>query len=152
MSQVNPTLRASVAQSVLKNNGYFRANVTYENITQKNQKKGKIAYNVHLDSLFTYDSIAYVGFTDSTQRLIDSTLSEALIRKGDPFSVNTLESERNRIGTLLRDNGYYFYNPSYVNYLADTINVPNRVQLRLQLTDGLPEEVMRKWYIGNIDI
>ena len=29
MSQVNPALRASVATSVLRNNGYFRGNVTY---------------------------------------------------------------------------------------------------------------------------
>ena len=52
MSQVNPALRASVAQSVLRNNGYFRGNVDYETIPQKNAKKGKIAYHVRLDSLF----------------------------------------------------------------------------------------------------
>ena len=41
MSQVNPALRASVAQSVLRNNGYFRANVTYEAVPLKNPKKSK---------------------------------------------------------------------------------------------------------------
>ena len=48
MSQVNPALRASVAQSVLRNNGYFRANVTFETVTRKNPKKSKIAYHVHV--------------------------------------------------------------------------------------------------------
>ena len=152
MSTVNPALRASVAQSVLKNNGYFRANVSYEAVPRRNKKKAKIAYHVRLDSLFTYDSIAYVGFPDEPRRLIDSTISEALIRKGEPFSVNSLEDERSRIGTLLRNNGYYYYSPSYVNYLADTVNVLNRAQLRLQLNDGLPDEAMRKWYIGNTEI
>ena len=152
MSQVNPELRASVAQSVLKNNGYFRASVSYEPVKRKNPKKGKIAYHVHLDSLFTYDSIAYVGFPDNPRFLIDSTAAQAVIRKGEPFSVSSLESERSRIGSLLRDNGYYYYNPAYVTYLADTVAVPNRLQLRLQLTDPLPDEAMRKWYVGNIDI
>ena len=152
MSTVNPALRASVAQSVLKNNGFLRADVTYEPVTRKNPKKGKIAYHVRLDSLFTYDSIAHVGFPDVPRHLIDSTANEAYIQRGTPFSVGTLESERSRIGTLLRNNGYYFYNPSYVNYLADTIDTPNRTQLRMQLSDGLPPEAMRQWYIGNMEV
>lgn len=152
MSQVNPTLRASVAQSVLRNNGYFRGNVTYETVPLKNPKKGKIAYHVRLDSLFTYDSIAYVGFPDKPRQLLDSTAAEAIIRKDAPFSVSDMENERNRISTLLRNNGYYFYTTGYTTYLADTVAVPNRTQLRIQLADGLSDETMRQWYIGNIAI
>ena len=152
MSQVNPALRASVAQSVLRNNGYFRGNVTYETVPQKNPKKGKIAYHVHLDSLFTYDSIAYVGFPSKPRQLLDSTIAEAIIRKNAPFSVSDMENERNRISTLLRNNGYYYYTPSYTTYLADTIAVENRIQLRIQQADGLPDETMRQWRIGNMAI
>ena len=39
MSQVNPALRASVASSVLRNNGYFRGHVSYEAVPRKNPKK-----------------------------------------------------------------------------------------------------------------
>ena len=152
MSTVNPALRASVAQSVLKNNGFLRASVTYEPVMRKNPKKGKIAYHVHLDSLFTYDSIAHVGFPDVPRHLIDSTAAEAYIQRGLPFSVASMENERSRIGSLLRNNGYYFYTPTYINYLADTINTPNRAQLRLQLADGLPPEALRQWYIGNMNV
>ena len=152
MSQVNPALRASVAQSVLKNNGYFRGSVTYEDVPQKDPKKGKIAYHIHLDSLFTYDSIAYVGFPDTPRQLLDSTGFEALIRKNAPFSISDMENERNRIATLLRNNGYYYYTPSYTTYLADTVAVANRTQLRIQLADDLPDGAMRQWYIGDIAI
>ena len=152
MSQVNSALRASVAQSVLRNNGYFRSTVTYEAVPLSNPKKSKIAYHVHLDSLFTFDSIAYVGFPDNPRRLIDSTSAEALVRKDEPFSVNVLESERSRIGSLLRNNGYYYFNPNYTTYLADTVNVANRTQLRIQLADDLPKEAMKQWYIGNTDL
>ena len=58
MSKVNPALRASVAKSVLQNNGYFRGDVTYEIIQKKNPKKCKIGYTIRLDSLFTLDSVA----------------------------------------------------------------------------------------------
>ena len=152
MSQVNPALHASVAKSVLRNNGYFRADVTYDIIPQKNPKKSKIAYSVRLDSLFTLDSVAYVGFPDSLQQLIDSTTSSALIRSGDAFAMSALDAERSRISTLFRNNGYYYYNTSYASYLADTLLTPDKAQLRFQLAHGLPEGALDKWYIGNINV
>ena len=152
MSQVNPALRASVATSVLRNNGYFRGEVTYEPVPLKNPKKSKLRYTVRLDSLFTVDSLAYIGFTDSLQQLIDSTREETLIPKGSPFSVSALDGERSRISTLFRNNGYYYFTPNYTTYFADTIAVPNKTQLRLQMVDGLSEETLKKWYIGHIDV
>ena len=152
MSQVNPALRANVARSVLRNNGFFRGDVTYETIAMKNPKKQKIAYTVRLDSLFTLDSVAYVNFPDTLQALIDSTCQESLIKHGNAFSVSALDEERGRVNTLFRNNGYYYYNNNYATYLADTIATPNKVQLRFQLANGLPEEALKKWYIGHLDV
>ena len=152
MSQVNPSLRASVAKSVLRNNGYFRGDVSYEIIPQKNPKKSKIRYSVRLDSLFTLDSVAYVNFPDTIQHLIDSTVQESLIKSGSAFSVASLDGERSRINTLLRNNGYYYYNSSYASYLADTLAVADKAQLRFQLAEGVPDEALRKWYIGHVDV
>jgi hypothetical protein len=152
MSQVNPALRSSVARSVLRNNGFFRGDVTYELVPQKNPRKGKIGYTIHLDSLFTLDSVSYVNFPAPIQALIDSTREESLIKRHSPFSINQLDAERLRISTLLRNNGYYFYTPSYASYLADTFAVENKSQLRFQLADGVPEAALRKWYIGKLDV
>ena len=152
MSQVNPALRASVAQSVLRNNGYFRGYVNYETIPQKNPKKCKVGYTIHLDSLFTLDSVSYRNFPKAMNLLIDSTREESLIKTGEPFSISNLDGERTRISTLMRNNGYFYYNPNYASYLADTFAVDNKAQLRFQLADGLPSEALKKWYIGHIDV
>ena len=152
MSQVNPALRASVASSVLRNNGYFRGHVSYEAVPRKNPKKSKIGYTVRLDSLFTLDSVAYTNFPAEIQALIDSTREERLINRGTPLSVSVLDGERNRISTLLRNNGYYYFNPSYTSYLADTFATADKAQLRLQLADGLDEAVLHRWYVGKIDV
>lgn len=62
MSQVNPQLRASVAQSVLRNHGYMNGTVEYEIVEQKNPKKRKIGYTVKFGPLLTVDTLQYVGF------------------------------------------------------------------------------------------
>ena len=152
MSKVNPRLRASVARSVLKNNGYLHGNVTYEEITMKNPKKAKVAYTVKMDSLFTIDTMSYVNFPADLKELIDSTLDNTNIKKGNPFCVSSLDAERSRLSLLFRNNGYYNYSPGYASYLADTFDLPNRVKLRLQLADSLPTDALKKWFMGTITI
>lgn len=156
ISDVNPELRTTVAETVLKNNGYFRGNVTYDIVesgvgTTRNDSlqrplKAKIAYKVDMGPLFTIDSITYVGFSDDEMKIIDS--EERLIRKGDPFSVSTLDEERTRIYNALREHGYYFYQQAYSTYLADTLKVLGRVQLQLHKLDSLPEVVGKQWTMG----
>ena len=152
MSQVNPALRAQVARQVLRTNGYMHGDVSYQEVDQRNPKKAKIAYTVRMDSLFRVDTMSYVGFPPSMQRLIDSTRHEAVIDAGSPFSAANLDAERTRLTRLFRNNGFYYYQPSYASYLADTFGIANRAQLRLQLADSLPRQALRPWYIGTTSV
>ena len=152
MSWVNPTLRASVAQSVLRNHGYFQGSVGFETITQKNPKKAKIAYTVDMGRLYTIDSLEYIGFPAAADSMIRATSEEALIHSGDPFSVSALDAERERLNTLFRNNGYYYYQSGYASYLADTFAVDGKVQMRLQMADDVPAVAKRKWYIGRVNL
>jgi hypothetical protein len=152
MSWVNPKLRASVAQSVLRNHGYFGAIVDYETITQKNPKTAKISYNVMPGRMYKLDSISIVGFPVEADSMIHATSDETYLKKGDAFVVSNLDAERQRISTLLRNNGYYYYQPGYASYLADTFVVDGKVQLQLKLANDIPREALHKWYIGRIDL
>ena len=138
MSWVNPALRASVAQTVLRNHGYLHSKVSYENVQQKNPKKCKIGYNVNVGEIFTVDTLEYVDFPAEADSLIASTVTEAKIKKGSPLDVSSLDSERQRLYTLFRDHGYYYYQAGYASYLADTLSEPNKAALRLQLASDLP--------------
>ena len=152
MSWVNPLLRSSVAQSVLTNHGYFDGQVTYDIIPRKNPKTAKIGYTVNFGRLTTLDSIGYYNFPPEADSLIQESLSEAKIHKGDPFVVANLDAERQRISMLLRNNGYFYYVPGYSTYLADTFAIDGKAKLRLQMADSIPEAAKHKWYIGRINI
>lgn len=165
MSQVNPALRAQVARQVLRTNGYLHGDVTYEEVMKPGKthrtddgiveelpKKAKIAYTVRMDSLFRVDSMEYVGFPPAMAQLIDSTKSEAMLVRGTPFSVANLDAERTRLSTLFKNNGYYYYQPAYTTFLADTFAKPFRAQMRLLMLDSLPEQALKPWYIGTTSV
>lgn len=150
MSQVNPALRASVAHSLLRNYGYFHNTVDYETVPQRNPRKAKIGYTVSLGHLFTIDSLAYVNFPSEADSLIRTTQTEAMVKTGDAFTVSALDAERTRLATLFRNNGYYYYQPGYASYLADTLAVPGCAQVRLQMANDIPQQATHKWYMGRI--
>jgi outer membrane translocation and assembly module TamA len=152
MSWVNPELRASVAQSVLRNNGYFGGRVSYQNVPRKNPKTAKIRYTVNPGRLYTIDTVGYYGFPAEADSIIRATLPTAYIRQGDAFSTASLDAERNRVSGLLRNQGYYYYQPAYASFLADTFQVDGKAQLRFQLADDVPAAAKHKWYIGRIAI
>ncbi|MBR6946017.1 MAG: hypothetical protein IKH64_08755, partial [Prevotella sp.] len=152
MSWVNPVLRASVAQSVLRAHGYFHGHVDYEIVPQSNPKKAKIGYTVSMGPLLTVDTMQYVNFPPLTDSLLSTTADEAYLRTGSPFTVASLDAERTRVTNLLRNNGYYYYQSTYASYLADTLVIPGKAQLRLQMADDVPVAARHPWYIGNITI
>ncbi len=152
MSWVNPTLRAQVAQQMLRAHGYFGANVSYEITEQKNPKEAKIAYDVNLGHLYTIDSLSYRNYPQEAMSLIEADSANAAIHNGDAFDVSTLDGERNRISNLLRNHGYFYYQSDYATYLADTLSAPGKALLHFQLADSLSPKILRPWYIGRTEI
>ena len=152
MRQVNPELRASVAQSVLRSHGYMNGKVDFKIIQQKNPKKAKIGYTVDFGQLYTVDTLEYVNFPQTADSLIRLSQGGALVKTGDPLDASTMDAERNRLANIFRNNGYYYYQPGFASYLADTLASPGKAKLRLQMADNLPAIVKRKWYIGKITI
>ncbi|MBO7290005.1 MAG: BamA/TamA family outer membrane protein [Bacteroidaceae bacterium] len=153
ISKVNPELRAEVATDILKYYGYFNGRVETEILTdRKNSKKANVVYNIHFNEPYRYDSVNYTRFPEAVDSLIDSTRKAALIKAGTQFNAAAMEEERTRISTLLRENGYYYFQPGYLNYLADTINTPGKVNLRIQAVKNIPENAYTRYRIGKINM
>lgn len=152
VSYVSPEMRALVAKNLLRSNGYFNADVDYEIIPQKNPKKAKISYTVKNNRLYTIDTVKYLRYPSGMDSLIRATQDDTRLRAGEAFAVASLDAERNRINSLMRDNGYYFYRSAYSAFLADSVSNPGQVELHMQPVDGMPDEARRKWYLGRMRV
>lgn len=152
MSYVNPEMRALVAKNLLRSGGYFNAEVDYEIIPQKNPKKAKLSYTVTNNRLYRLDTVKYIGYVAGADSLIRATMPESHLKSGEAFAVSALEAERNRLSTLFRDNGYYFYRPNYSVFIADSVSNPGRVELHMQPLADMPDEAGRKWYLGKMKV
>lgn len=153
ISKVNPELRAEVATEVLKYYGYFHGKVEPEIITdKKNPKKAKVRYTVTLNEPYRYDSIEYCNFPTSADSLIKATWRRRYIKDNEQFNAAAMEEERTRLSEMFRNNGYYYYQPNYIKFLADSINTPGKIQLRIQPEQNLPARISRTWKFGTTNI
>lgn len=152
MSYANPDLHTTVGRNLLKKRGYFNGDISYSLVPQKNPKKMKLQYAVKMGQLWTIDTLGYVGFTPGQDSLISAHADEAMTRSGAPFDISTLESERQRITQLFRDNGYFYYEKGMASYLADSVSRPGTVAVNLQLLDSIDGRALRTWTIRNINV
>ncbi len=152
VSKVNPLVRTTVAHNTLRNFGYFRNQVSYQIVPQKDSRKAKISYHVSPGPLFHLDSIAYQYFPVQADSIIRATQIRSLLKRGNPFSVKDLDAERTRLSDAFRNQGYYFFRPDYVTFRADTVQAQEKVSLQVRPSTKAPEESMRPYYLGNTTI
>lgn len=151
VADARPETRVKMLESILDNNGYFGSKATYSVQSGKNPKKGKIVYNVDVSAPYLIDSIQYINDGTKLGHLIDtiSKRSRYLV-KGERFCVDSLEVVRTRIANTLRNLGYYYFRPEYIEYLADTLITPHAVALRVTLADNVPGIARLQYRVGNI--
>ena len=153
ISTVNPEVRTQIAYNLLREYGYFSGSATFDTVPDpKDPKKAKLNYRITMNNAYTYDSIAYIRLRHRIDTLVQRDTSNQLIRKGDNFNVTQLEAERQRLASLLRNNGYYYFRPDFITYQADTLRNPGKVSLRVSTKPGLQRSVLRPWRIGNISV
>ena len=153
LSTVNPEVRVGIAKNLLREHGYFNGTADYEVLPHKKDSlKAEVVYRLTKNEPYRYDSVQYRRFRHRADTLIQLSEDQQLLHKGDLFNVVRLEEERQRIATLMRDNGYYYFRPDYIVYDADSTLAPQKVSLRVQLKQGLSPQVMRPWRIGDITV
>ncbi|MBR1901674.1 MAG: BamA/TamA family outer membrane protein [Bacteroidaceae bacterium] len=152
VSSVNPKVRSTVAHNTLRNYGYFRNKVTYDTITMNNPKKAKISYHVTPGPVFHLDTIKYLPFYPQADSIIQATMGQSLLKQGTPFSVQNLDAERRRLQKEFRNNGYFYYRPEYISFRADTVMIPQKVQIQVRPLPETPNQAEHPYYIGNTRI
>lgn len=152
VSSVNPDTRVKIASNLLKDYGYFNGNVTYTVDSTRNPRAVKLSYQIDMGKPYYIDTVLYEGFTGRADSLFRKHFDERLIHRNDNFDVTRLNEERERLVTLFKNNGYYFFRSEYITFLADTLMRPGYINLKIIPKSNTPKEAKTKYIIGKTDI
>ena len=124
-----------VMEQVLVNQGYLKAGVVSETVFQRH--KALVNYYAHPGRLYHISSIRYVCLDSVLLEHILTDTVNSLIKVGEAFDANVLNSERTRLASLLQSNGYYGFKKDYITYLADTARNSSAVALSVRIRSGV---------------
>lgn len=136
-------------RNYLVNKGFFYAEVEY--VSKIKRKKAFVTYNINAGHQYKFDKIEFVE--DSSLKvsyLIKQDSDKSLLIKGDPFDVNTLKQERDRIAEEVRDEGYYLFNKDMVLYDLDSNDITKTMDVYVNVATPSDSLDHRKFYINNI--
>lgn len=154
ISDVRPEVRVKMIDEILDNNGYFRGSASYNlNYNKKNHKKASITYEVIPGNFYPIDTIEYLPDTTRLFHLIDSVAKkDSYLQPGVRYSTDSLSIVRRRITNAVRNKGYYFFRPEFIEYLADSLMRKGKIALRLNVASNLPEYVTAQYKTGDIKV
>ena len=148
MVNVKPGATAKIIDARLFNIGIFKS-YTESRIVEK-KRTFKVVYTSHVHSPYVVKELVYHIVDDSISRLVLSSKDKSLIRPGEDYNLDKLKNERNRIDILLKNNGYFYFNPDNLLFKADTSNENRQVTLRLTLKDSIPSNATAIYRIHDV--
>lgn len=149
MTAINPQTICSVIDAQLFNRGIFNSFTEFKIIEKKHS--AKVLYVSHIHKPYAIKELIYTISDDSLQKKLLTEKEFSLLKVGNDFNLETLKNERNRIDSLLKDIGYFYFNPDYLLFKADT-SEKRMVSLKLSLKDSIPKNALTVYKIRNVYI
>ena len=154
VSDVRPEVRTHMIEQILDNNGYFRGTATYSLVQGKNRKKAKILYEINPGPGYPIRNVELLPDSTALGALIDSLARQDtyLMADNPRYSTDSLSIARTRITNSLRNRGYYFFRPEFIEYLADSIAHPGEIELKMMLASNIPPIALAPYTTGKVTV
>lgn len=150
LSDQRPKEVSEVMANQLQNLGYFKANVVYKVISKN--KKAKIEYTATIEEPYRIKKIIFPIEDDALSKEIKATEEKSRIKEGVQYNLDLLKEERVRIDNRLKQNGYYFFNPNYLLFKADSSTNGHELTLTVTVKTDVPEKAKYAYTLNNIYI
>ena len=150
MSAVKPQVTTAVIDSKLFNIGIFNSLTEFSVVEKKHT--ASLIYTSYVHARYKVKAVEYSIPDDSLSKVIHSGMNMTVIQEGDEYNLDLLKLERVRIDAVLKDRGYFYFNPDYLLFKADTSDISHTVSLKLTLKDSIPENALTVYRIRNVFI
>jgi len=148
LSKIKPNETVRYIDTKLFNAGIFNSRTEYKVIEKK--RTAKIIYICHVHPPYSISEISYSITNEKIMQIITTNRKKSLIKSGDDYNLETLKKERERVDGILKNNGYYFFNPDYLVFHADTSSRDRTVKLQLTFKEDVPEKALKVYKINSI--
>jgi len=148
-SQVDLAKNSTIMQNRLQNESYFQSLVRGDTIGK--EKTAKAVFTVNAGPSYTINSVSFPSATDnSLDTAVRGTMAQTLLKVGEKYNLDVIKSERVRIDTRLKEEGFFYFAPEQLVIKVDSTIINHKVDLIVSIKPTTPERAREIYSIRNI--
>ena len=147
-SKVDLDYNVAVLRNFTENRGYFKTRVSADS-TAKN-KRATAEYTVWPKRQYKIKSVQFPADSSDLGKEIAKTSRRSLLKEGNPYNLEVIKAERERIDARLKEKGYYYFNPDYILAQVDSTKGDYEVNIKLKIKDETPDKATIAYKINKI--
>ncbi len=134
----------------LQNQGYLQATVTGDTIVKN--RKATAVYAAETGYQYSIKEVSFEKDSSLLSSTILATEKGSFLKPGKPYNLDVMVAERERIDALLKEKGFYYFNPDFLYISADTSIGDHKVNLTVNKKPTTPAVATHTWKINDIFI
>lgn len=147
-SKVDLDYNVAVLRNFTENRGYFKTRVSADS-TAKN-KRATAEYTVWPKKQYKIKEVKFPEDSTALGKEIAKTSRRTLLKEGEPYDLEIIKLERERIDARLKEKGYYYFNPDYILAQVDSTKGNYEVNIKLKIKDETPDKATIAYKINQI--
>ncbi len=150
LGDVDREFNRDIIVNYSENKGYFNARARYDTVSKN--KKAKVIYTVNPGGRYLISNVNFPADSSEINNEIQALKNKTLLKPGNPFDLDVIKAERQRIDDGLKDRGFYYFNPDNIIVQADSTvsKRKNDVELIVKLKDNTPKLAQEQFTIDKV--
>ncbi|HCN51408.1 MAG TPA: hypothetical protein DIT10_20365 [Chryseobacterium sp.] len=149
LGDVDREFNKDIIENYSENKGYFNARATYDTVSKN--KKAQVIYTVRPGARYLVDGVKFQKDSTLVNQEIQSLTNKTLLKNGQPFDLDVIKAERERIDNGLKERGFYYFHPDNIIVQADsTVSKNHKVELNVKLKENTPDLATQQFSIDKV--
>ncbi|MBD8083934.1 translocation and assembly module lipoprotein TamL [Chryseobacterium caseinilyticum] len=149
LGDVDREFNKDIIVNYSENKGYFNAKAKYDTVSKN--KKAQVIYTLNPGGRYLISNVKFPADSSLINREIQILKEKTLLKAGNPFDLDVIKAERQRIDDGLKDKGFYYFNPDNIIVQADsTVSKNHKVEMIVKLKDNTPKLATEQFTIDKV--
>lgn len=149
LSDVDREFNKDIIVNYSENKGYFNATATYDTVSKN--KKAQVIYTLRPGNQYLINKVKFQNDSIPVTEEIVKVSDKTLLKEGNPFDLDVIKSERERIDNQLKQKGFYYFHPDNLIIQADsTVTKNHKVELNVKLKENTPDLAKQQFTIDKV--
>ena len=147
-SAVDLDYNEDVLRNYTENNGYFKTKT--ESDSTRRGKKATVEYSVKPGKQYKIKTVTYPNDSSEIAKIINRISRRSLLKPGNPYNLELIKLERERIDTRLKERGFYYFSDDDILVQVDSTVGKFEVDLIVKLKDETANRSKEQYRINDI--